>query len=122
MNTSEVANGIVRATAEWPSSTAIRGLVDEYLLQGSQEKRVVILLDILDCLRQDMDAASGECAELRVLMARMSGSRSKFLGAPRHGGCTHVKHVRGGGRASGAERETLDLAPGRQTNRLSMSP
>lgn len=57
---SKVAEGIIRATAEWPSSTAIRGLVGEYLSENSEERRVAILLDVLDCLRQDLDAADAE--------------------------------------------------------------
>jgi hypothetical protein len=89
-NRSEVAEGIIRATGGWPSSVVIRGLVSEYRSQSSEEKRVVILLDILDCLRQDLDAASPEPTELKALMARMSGSRSKFLGVPRRRGCAHV--------------------------------
>jgi hypothetical protein len=87
---SEVADGIIRATAGWPSSAVIRGLVSEYQSQSSEEKRVVILLDVLDCLSQDLDAASPEPTELKALMARMSGSRSRFLGVPRRGGCAHV--------------------------------
>ena len=116
MDTSQVANGIIRATAEWPSSAAIRGLVDEYLSQGSQEKRIVILFDILDCLRQDMDAAGGECAELMVLMARISASRSKFLGAPRRRDCAHVKRARNDAEALGAERGALDIPPSRRAH------
>lgn len=114
VDTSEVAEGIIRATAEWPSSGAIRGLIDEYLAQSSQEKRVVILLDVLDCLRQDMDAASGESTGLKVLMARMSGSRWKYLGVPRRRGCTHVKRARNGRDATRVQRDALDLTPSRQ--------
>jgi hypothetical protein len=114
LNRNEVAEGIIRATAEWPSSAAIRGLVGEYLSQSSQEKRVVILLDVLDCLRQDIDAASAESTELREIMARMSSSRSKFLGVPRRRGCAHVKRSRNRGEVLGAEREAVDLAASRQ--------
>ena len=114
VDTSEIADGIIGATAGWPSSVAIRGLVEEYLLQDSQEKRIVILLDILDCLRQDMDAASKESTELNALMARMSSSRAKFLGVPRRRGCAHVKGAGKNWGASGAEGNAADLVPGRQ--------
>jgi hypothetical protein len=113
-STREVAEEIVRATAEWPSSGAIRGLIDEYLSQGSQERRVVILLDVLDCLRQDMEAERGQSTELKALMARMSGSRWRFLGTQRPKGCTHLKRARKGAGAVGAEREVIDLLPSRQ--------
>lgn len=104
-----MAKGIVNATAAWPSSAAISGLVDEYLEEDSQERRVVILLDILDCLRQDMDAAGGEPNELKALMARMSGSRSKFLGEPRSRGCAHVRGARKIAENLRAERDQSHL-------------
>ena len=115
VNTREIANGIIGATVGWPSSVAIRGLVEEYLLQDSQEKRVVILLDILDCLRQDMDAASRGSTELEVLMAKMSSSRAKFIGVPRRRGCAHVKGAGKNREALGAERNTRDLIASRRS-------
>ncbi len=121
VNTSEMAGGIIAATADWPSSAAIRGLIQEYLSQSSQKRRVVILLDVLDCLRQDMEAASGEPTELMMLMARMSDSRWRYLGESRRRSCSHTMLASDGGEASEAPRSVLDLEPG-QTHALNLAP
>lgn len=108
VETSKVAEAIIESTAEWPSSAAIRELVREYQSQGSQERRVVILLDILDCLRQDMDAASGESTKLKILIAKMSASRWRYLGTPKQRGCAHLEGTKNAGGSSG-KRAAADL-------------
>ncbi len=50
----ETAQRIVEATASMPSARAIRELMVEYVSQRSQERRLIILLDVYSCLMQDL--------------------------------------------------------------------
>ena len=48
-----IADEIVSATAWMPSASVIRALMDEYVSQKSQRRRMVILADVYSCLVQD---------------------------------------------------------------------
>ncbi len=70
----KTAEEVVSATAGLPSARAIRELMAEYLSQRSQERRIVILMDVYTCLMQDLGRDSSKTAT--------SGSRGIFDSFP----------------------------------------